>query len=166
MNPKLKTVLLVLALALLGIGILKPDLGSFNNPVSPSVVVELDVKEPESVELKEKADAVIKALSVDPDRKTDGLRLAYLYNDMATLVALDGDDEIIKNTEEIRQANKLAGLMLRLDIKGKYEDLPEAAQALVLTAIGDDNVLLNPDLRAKAVNGFKALAWACNEGSK
>lgn len=166
MNPKFKTVLLVLALALLGIGILKPDLGSFNNPVSPSVVVELEVKEPESVELKEKADAVIKALSIDPDRKTDGLRLAYLYNDMATLVALDGDDEIIKNTEEIRQANKLAGLMLRLDIKGKYEDLPEAAQALVLTAIGDDNVLLDKDLRAKAVNGFKALSWACLQGSK
>jgi hypothetical protein len=94
------------------------------------------------------------------------LRLAYLYNDMATLVGLDGDSEVIKNTEEIRQANRLAGLMLRLDIKGKYEDLPEAAQALVLTAIGDDNVLLNKDLRDKAVEGFKALSWACLQGSK
>ena len=83
-----------------------------------------------------------------------------------TFLEKEKDIKKIKNTEEIRQANKLAGLMLRLDIKGKYEDLPEAAQALVLTAIGDDNVLLNPDLRAKAVNGFKALAWACNEGSK
>jgi hypothetical protein len=166
MNPKLKTGLLILALSLLGIGILKPDFGSFNKPVSPSAVVELDVKEPESVELKEKADAVIKALSVDSDRKTDGLRLAYLYNDMATLVGLDGDSEVIKNTEEIRQANRLTGLMLRLDIKGKYEDLPEAAQALVLTAIGDDNVLLNKDLRDKAVEGFKALSWACLQGSK
>jgi len=56
--------------------------------------------------------------------------------------------------------------MLRLDIKGKYEDLPEAAQALVLTAISDDNVLLNKDLRDKAVDGFKALSWACLQGSK
>ena len=56
--------------------------------------------------------------------------------------------------------------MLKLDIKGKYEDLPETAQALVLEAIGDDNVLLNKELRAKAVEGFKALAWACYEGSK
>jgi hypothetical protein len=166
MNPKLKTGLLIFALALLGIGILKPDLSFFNKPVSPSAVVELDVKEPESPELKEKADAVVKALSANSDRKTDGLRLAYLYNDMATLVGLDGKDEVIKNTEEIRQANKLVGLMLRLDIKGKYEDLPESAQALVLTAIGDDNVLLNDDLRAKAVEGFKALSWACLQGSK
>jgi hypothetical protein len=166
MNAKIKSVILLVGLVLLGIGIFKPNLDLFNRPVSPAAVVELDVKEPESPELKEKAKAVIKALSINSDRKTDGFRLAQLYNDMATLISLDGKDEIIKNTEEIRQANKLTGLMLKLDIKGKYEDLPEAAQDLVLTAIGDDNVLLNTDLRSKAVEGFKALSWACLEGSK
>ena len=85
---------------------------------------------------------------------------------MATLIELDSKNEVIRNTEEIRQANRLAGAMLKLDIKGKYEDLPETAQALVLEAIGDDNVLLNKELRSKAVEGFKALAWACYEGSK
>jgi hypothetical protein len=166
MNPKLKSVLLLVALALLAIGIFKPNLDLLNRPASPSAVVQLDVKEPESVELRKKADIVIKALSVNSDRKKDGFRLAQLYNDMATLIALDGKDEVIKNTEEIRQANRLTGAMLKLDIKGKYEDLPEAAQDLVLTAIGDDNVLLNEDLREKAVQGFKALSWACLEGSK
>lgn len=166
MNANIKTILLILAVILLGIGILKPNFNSWDNPISPSSVVKLEVKRPESAELREKADDVIKALSVNNDRKNDGFRLAQLYNDMATLVALDGDQEVIKNTEEIRQANRLAGLMLRLDIKGKYEDLPEAAQALVLAAIGDDNVLLNQDLRAKAVEGFRALSWACLEGSK
>jgi len=166
MNLKLKSVLLVLACVLLGIGILKPNFDFIKNPVSTPSVVELDVKEPESEELKEKANAVIKALSVSSDRKSDGFRLAQLYNDMATLIALDGENEVIKNTEEIRQANRLTGAMLKLDIKGKYEDLPEAAQDLVLTAIGDDNVLLNKDLREKAVQGFKALSWACLEGSK
>ena len=56
--------------------------------------------------------------------------------------------------------------MLKLDIKGKYPDLASTAENLVITAIGKDNVFLNKELRSGAVNGFKALAWACNEGSK
>lgn len=163
-----KKILLSVALLLLCVGILKPDLGSWTslldrNPAVP--VVNLDLSEP-SEDLLPKANNVVKALSVDSDRKVDGKRLASLYNDMATLISLDGTDEIIKTTEDIRQANRLSGLMLKLDIKGKYPDLPEANEALVKAAIGDDQVLLNQDLRAKAVNGFKALAWACNEGSK
>jgi hypothetical protein len=35
-----------------------------------------------------------------------------------------------------------------------------------VAAIGNDSVLLDKDLREKAADGFKALAWACNEGSK
>lgn len=161
-----KNLLLAVGIGLLAIGILKPDLTNLlNNKPSVVVVDDLNLSAP-SAELRPKADSVIKALSVSSDRKTDGKRLASLYNDMATLIALDGDDQVIKNTDEIRQANKLAGLMLHLNIKGKYDDLPEAAQSLVLAAIGDDHVPLNNDLRAKAVEGFKALAWACNEGSK
>lgn len=162
-----KTLLLGLGIVLLGIGLLKPDFTNLLNP-SPSPVVVIDdlkLTKP-SDELLPEANNVVKALSVNSDRKTDGKRLASLYNDIATLIALDGDDQVIKNTDEIRQANRLTGLMLKLDIKGKYEDLPEAAQALVLKCIGDDHVPLSSDLRTKAVEGFKALAWACNEGSK
>lgn len=162
-----KTILLCLAGLLIFIGLVKPDLSSLlQNNNSVVVVDNLDIAEPSSDALKEKAKDVIKALSADSDRKTDGKKLAKLYFDIATLISLDGNDQVIKNTEEIRQANKLAGLMLHLDIKGKYEDLSEAAQSLIVEAIGDDQVLLSSDLRNKAVEGFKALAWACNEGSK
>lgn len=165
---KSKSLLLVLALALVGIGVFKPDLGSFvNTPSRPLVVVDnLNIEAPKSETLLAKADDVVKALSVSNDRKTDGKRLAVLYKDIATLIALDGENEVVKNTEDIRQANRLSGLMLQLDIKGKYPDLPEANQALVIEAIGDDSVLLNKELRAKAVEGFMALAWACNKGAK
>jgi hypothetical protein len=33
-------------------------------------------------------------------------------------------------------------------------------------AIGDDNIPLNKELRAKAVDAFNALGWAYNTGAK
>jgi len=162
-----KTLVLIIASILLAIGIFKPDLSSLG--IHNNVVV-VDTEhlnlDPPSENLLPYAKDVIKALSTSKDRKVDGVRLAKLYNDMATLIELNGENEAIKTTEEIRQANRLTGLMLQLDIKNKYTDLAEAAQVLIVEAIGDDNVLLNNELRAKAVDGFKALAWGCNEGAK
>lgn len=161
MNSK---TLLIIAIGLIGVGLLKPDFAQFiTKPVPNAVDI---VVAPTSESLKLRCRDVIKALSVSSDRKTDGKRLSGLYNDIATLISLDGEDEVIRNTEEIRQANRLSGLMLHLDIKGKYKDLPSSAESLIKEAIGDDGVPLTPDLRAKAVEGFKALSWACNEGSK
>ena len=59
------------------------------------------VEKPTNSEILDECQAVIEALKADTDRKTDGLRLASLYNDMATLVSLDGEDMVLKNTEEI-----------------------------------------------------------------
>lgn len=164
MNNK---ILLTLAGLLLVIGLFKPTF--INNLLINKPVITVDETQyvaPTSDELKAKCNDVIKALSVNSDRSVDGKKLAKLYNDIATLISLDGEDQVITNTEEIRQANRLSGAMLKLNIKGKYPDLPTAAQALVIQAIGDDQVLLNNDLRTKAAEGFKVLAWACNEGSK
>jgi hypothetical protein len=44
--------------------------------------------------------------------------------------------------------------------------LAKETKDVIVAAIGDDQVLLSTELRAKAVDGFKALAWACNEGVK
>lgn len=166
MNINAKTIVLSIGLVLLGIGIFKPNLSELVSPSPVSIVVD-DLSLPKPLpEFDNVTQPVIKALSVNNDRKTDGKRLASLFNDIATLVLLDGDDLVIKNTDEIRQVNKLAGPMLRMDIKGKYEDLPEAAQALIHSAIGDDSIPLTSELRTKAADAFKALAWACNEGSK
>jgi hypothetical protein len=162
-----KTLLLGLAGLLIVVGLFKPDLGSLVNRPKPVVVEVEELSVPVREGLKTKADEVVKILKDgDSDRKTDGKRLTSLYVDLATLVALDGDDEVIKNTEEIRQANRLAGTMLKLDMKNKYPKLAEACKAVIIEAIGDDSVALNKESRVQAAEGFKALAWACSEGSK
>ena len=66
----------------------------------------------------------------------------------------------------IREVNSVAGKMLRLDIKDKYPNLAELAKDLVVTNIGDDDVILDEELRLKAVEAFRALSWAFWEGSK
>lgn len=162
----MKNLALLLAVILIVVGLLKPDLSKLLDNKVPNSVVSVSVEKPSDPEILDECEAVIDALKEDNDRKTDGKRLASLYVDMATLVGLDGDNMVLKNTEEIRQANRLSGAMLRLDIKGKYPKLAKAAESVVVSSVGDDSVLLDSKLRQKAVDGFNALAWACLEGSK
>jgi hypothetical protein len=157
-----KTLLIILAVVLLLIGIFKPNLGVVVPNNGPVPVV--NVVEPNDPELKASCLEVAKILQ--KGGSSDALRLSSLYSDIGDLIALDGENEVVKNTEEIRQTNKLSGLLLRLDIKGKYEGLAEAAEKVIVTGIGSDDVSLDKELRNKAVTSFKALAWACKEGSK
>jgi hypothetical protein len=157
-----KNIILIIAGLLIAIGLFRPNFESFVKPNPVDSIVFVEPKE----EYKEFTNAIIKALSIDGDRKVDGKRLASMANDVATLISLDGDNEVIKNTEEIRQINKLIGPMLKLDIKGKYPDLAKASQNLIVSAIGDDAVVLDKELRIKSSEAFMALAWAYNEGAK
>lgn len=161
-------ILLVIAAILVCIGLFRPQVSNvINNPKAEQTVCSsFIVTPPIDRGLKAKAESVIKALSISSDRKTDGVKLASLYHDISSLIELDGENQVVKTTDDVRQVNSLAGLMLKLNIKGKYPDLPQAANDIILTAIGQDNILLNQNLRAKAADGFKALSWACSEGSK
>jgi hypothetical protein len=160
-----KNILLGLAALLIVVGLLKPEFSNILGPNKPVAVDVLELSEPTDPAVKKEADDVI-ALLKEAGAKSDARRLRDLYIDLAKLVELDGEDEVIKSTEEIRQANSLAGVMLRLDIKGKYPDLAKETKEVVVTSIGDDQILLSKELRAKAVEGLNALAWACNTGSK
>ncbi len=162
-----KTLLLILAGVLIFVGLTKPDLKWPVKP-KPSVVDTIVVvTPPESKELREKCQSVIDVLqNGSGDRKQDGKRLSELYSDLAVLIRLDGDKEVVKTTEEIRQANSLSGVMLQMNIKDKYEGLSEATQKVIVSEIGDDIVPLDEQLRGKAVQAFMALSWACLEGSK
>lgn len=161
-----KNILLVIAGLLILIGLLKPDISSlFNNDKKLNSVV-INLEKP-SEDLLDECELVIKSLKDGPSSRTnDGKSLASLYVDLAKLIALEEDKEIIKTTEEIRQANSLSGTMLDLDIDGVYPQLAENCNNLIVSAIGEDNVSLDKELRKKAVEGFNALAWACNEGAK
>jgi hypothetical protein len=160
-----KNILLGLAALLIVVGLLKPEFSNILGPNKPVAVDVLELSEPTDPAVKKEADDVVSVLK-ESGAKADARRLRDLYMDLAKLVELDGEDEVVKSTEEIRQANSLAGMMLRLDIKGKYPDLAKEAKEVVVAAIGDDQILLSKELRAKAVEGLNALAWACNQGSK
>ena len=160
-----KNILLGLAALLIVVGLLKPEFSNILGPNRPAVVDVLELPEPTDLVVKKEADDVVVLLK-EAGAKGDAKRLRDLYIDLSKLVELDGENEVIKNTEEIRQANSLAGIMLKLDMKGKYPNLAKEAKEVVVASIGDDQILLSKELRAKAVEGLNALAWACNQGSK
>jgi hypothetical protein len=163
MNKNLKTVLLCVAGLMILVGLSKPDISSLLKPSKPVAIDVLELSEPTDTNLNSKAVVFKTKLVAVKDHKQDSKKLRDLYIDLAKLVELDEENQVVTNTEEVRQANSLAGVMLRLDIKGKYKDLPETAKEVITSAIGDDQIPLSKELRAKAVEGFLALAWACNE---
>jgi hypothetical protein len=160
-----KNILLALAGLLIIVGLLKPEFSNILGPNKPSIVDVLELSAPTDEAVKKEAEDVVTVIK-EAGAKNDAKRLRDLYIDLAKLVELDGEDEVVKSTEEIRQANSLAGVMLRLDIKGKYPDLAKETKEVVVAAIGDDQIPLSKELRTKAVEGLNALAWACNMGSK
>lgn len=162
MNKPTKVLLLLVAIGLVGYSVYKPE---FNVKPIPTSVDVMVVPEPAS-NLKPLAEKVVDILVSVPDHKTDCKKLRDLYIDLSTLISLDAENEVVTTSEEVRQANSLAGLMLRLDIKAKYKDLSIATKDVIIAAIGDDLIVLNSDLRKQAELGFMALAWACNEASK
>ena len=160
-------ILLGIGIVLLFIGFVKPDINlDFFNNNNDSVSCVVDA--PSDDALLEKSRAVIDVLkqSSDSTRKSDCKRLSSLYCDMATLIELDKTDQVIKDTRAIREANVLAGKMLRLNIKNKYPGLAEAANDLLTQNIGSDDIVLDEESRTKAVEAFRALSWAFHEGSK
>lgn len=161
-------VVLMIGAVLIAVGVFKPDL-SILLP-KPGVVVNTP-----SIEVTEPTDPTLKTLALDvaqilkngdDSRKEDGVKLASLYTDIANLISLDKNNEVVKTTSEITEVNSVAGRMMNLKIKGKYADLVETARKLVVSAIGDDVAVLNDASRAQAVAAFKALAWGCYEGAK
>lgn len=160
-------ILLVIASVLILLGLFKPDFNSLIPTTVPSVVNVLDVNPPTDEKLKQLAIKVTECFkSGSSDRKTEALKLAQLYHDISVLISLDAENEVISNTESIRQTNTLAGPMLRMQIKDKYDGLAQAADDLITSNIGKENVKLTEELRNKSVEAFLALSWACLEGSK
>ncbi len=167
----MKNYLLFLGVVLIAVGLLKPDLSSILNSNNNSNINCLDTcvtTAPQDTSILEKCNLVIDTLqsSSNNNKREDTLRLSSLYSDIAILISLDGEDMVVKDTKAIREINSLAGLMLRLDVKDKYPNLAQASKDVVVAAIGEYDVLLDPDVRAKAVEAFNGLSWAFYEGGK
>ena len=155
---------------LIAYAVFQPSLNLWSPSVlpTPTPVVNIEVEPPTDANIKKLAEAVRDSFlnSESDTRQQDALALASLYKDLSTLISLKTNNMVIVNTETIRQANILAGYMLKLDIKGKYEGLATAAENLVTSTIGKENKSMTDELRAKSVACFEALSWACQEGSK
>lgn len=166
MNNNLTKVLLVIGGLLVVWGLVGNKISTVINTNNPVSIDVMELLPPTDPAVKKEADEVVNLVKSYSGSKSDFKRLRNLMLDLGRLVELDGEDEVVKNTDEIRQANSISGPMLRLDMKNKYKDLKKESQDVIIASIGDDNVSLSKELRPKAVDGFNALAWAYNEGSK
>lgn len=157
--------LLVIGALLIGYGLFGSTL---KNSIRPTPVVSVvNIEAPLDPNLRKDCEVVTQTfLKGSGNLKVDGAKLSSLYHDLAKLISLDGENETIKNTDEIRDSNRLAGLLYDLDLKGKYPELSDATNNVVKNYIGDDNVILDKNLRQKAFEAFNGLAWAFYEGSK
>jgi len=164
MNNK---VLLLVGVVLLGIGFFKPDLPSIIPSIGkPNTVVSvIEVAEPTDPDLREKALKITEILS-GPNSKQDAAKLSQLWDDLASLIAMDAENEIIKTTAEIREANSVSGQLMNLKLKNQYEGLAETAKSILVDSIGDDNIIINEDIRNKAADAFRALSWGAYQGAK
>jgi hypothetical protein len=159
-------ILLVIGALLVAYGVLGPVIKNNIGP-NPVVVVSTTVEVPLDPSLRSDCEKVINVFkNGNGNKSVDGVKLSNLYTDLAKLISLDSENETVKNTDEIRDANRLAGLLYDLDLKGKYPELSIATTNVIKNYIGDDNVVLDPVLRKKAVEAFNGLAWAYYEGSK
>jgi hypothetical protein len=168
MNNK---VLLVLGCGLVLIGLVKPNISNlfvdFNKPAN-IVLTNYITDAPTDQQLLENALAIKKIFNTSNSntKKYDCLRLSSLYADLALLIELKNEDVVLKDTASVKEANSLAGKMLKLDIRNKYLGLSGKCEDLVKSAIGSDEALLDDELRAKTVEAFRALSWACYKGSE
>lgn len=165
-----KTLVLAVGAVLVVLGLLKPDFSSITNILNtniPTGSVEITVSKPTDPAVLQNCSFIISEFKNGPSsRKTDALKLSSLYHDLANLISLDDEKQVIKNTLEIRTSNILAGTLFNLNIKDKYPKLDVYCNQLLIDIIGENDVLLDPELRKKSVEAFRALSWACYEGSK
>ncbi len=152
-------VLWLVAAVLIGVGFFQPSISSVIFKPAATIATPSDDLQTRCAKLTD-----IVRSAKNPEKQTDMKKLVGLYIDLAKLISIDDEDTVIKNTEEIREANRLSGRMSDLNIKNKYEDLGPELNSIVLAYIGEDNVVLSPELRQKGVDVFRALAWAINQG--
>jgi hypothetical protein len=121
------------------------------------------VKEP-SEAMKATVKPVIRVVSkMSP---LDRLWLQTIYSNAAKVVAADGivDPQVIVSTEGLRAVHvailKYIWRGMAENPPGEYEGLSEAIENAIGEVIGDDQRSLTPELRAKAVEVFDAIAWA------
>ena len=144
--------------------ILAAAYGKVPMPRLPSPVVPLVAVETPSVEMIAAVAPVAKALrSASP---YDRALWASIWEKSAKVVAGDATttEVLFTDTRSLRAYNiialRLAWVRMGGNPTGKYPGLAEAAERFLTDTIGLDVAPVTPELRAKVVESYKALAWA------
>lgn len=149
----------------IAIAVLLAAFGIFGLPDVSGVFVSspVVVKEP-SDSMKSVVRPVVRAVS--SMSAIDRLWLQGIYSNAAKVVAADGvvEPQVIVTTEGLRAIHvailKFIWKGMAGNPPGQYEGLSEAIEGAMVETIGDDRRVLTPELRAKAVDLFDAIAWA------
>jgi len=93
------------------------------------------------------------------DEKDAGIASQF-FLDFADVV--ERDVEIVKSTQQLRAGYIRAETLLlqRTDMVGRYPGFGAAKDAVLKQVLGLENVSLTAEKRSKAVEAFKAIAWA------
>ena len=138
-------------------GCIYPTIDSLNPNPSIKVIpnVSIDFKPPPP-ELKT---LVTPLRGIITDKK-DALKAANFFLEFADVI--DRDKDVITTTAMIREgfvrAEKL--MLQRTAMVGKYPGLGAAKDNVLKETIGLESVTLDDEKRKKAVDSFKAIAWA------
>ena len=126
----------------------KPDIR-----VIPNVSIDFELPPPELKVLV----APLRGIVTD---KKDALKVANFFLEFADVIKRDKD--VITTTAMIREgfirAEKL--MLQRTAMVGKYPGLGAAKDNVLKETIGLESVTLDDEKRKKAVDSFKAIAWA------
>lgn len=155
----MKRAKIIAALLLAAYGVF--GLPKFSTPVLPTASVV--VQEPRQA-MKSAVKPVVRVVSkMSP---IDRLWLQTIYSNAAKVVAADGvvEPQVIVTTEGLRAIHvailKFIWRGMAENPPGEYEGLSEAIESAVGEVLGEDQRSLTPELRAKAVEVFDAIAWA------
>ena len=131
-------------------GSLKPD---SDIEVVPNIAIDFELPPPELKVL------VTPLRGIVTDKK-DALKVANFFLEFADVIERDRD--VITTTAMIREgfirAEKL--MLQRTAMVGKYPGFGAAKDNVIKEYIGLEIVELDDDKRKKAVDAFKAIAWA------
>jgi len=133
-------------------------------PVMPSQVAPTVSVETPSVEMIAAVAPVAKALRTATP--IDRALWASIWEKSAKVVNGDATttEVVFTDTRSLRAYNiialRLAWVRMGGNPTGKYPGLAEAAERFLSDTIGMDVMPVTPELRAKVVEAYKALAWA------
>lgn len=138
--------------------------GAFGLPAMPRWQASAIVVREPSEAMKATVKPVVRVVS--KMSSIDRLWLQTIYSNAAKVVAADGvvEPQVIVTTEGLRAIHvailKFIWRGMAENQPGEYEGLSEAIEGVIDEVLGEEQRSLTPELRAKAVEVFDAIAWA------